>query len=379
VEGWHTSSTPEVCLLCEYPTLNGGERSMLSTFAGMRSAGFSPVVLCPPEGDLAEAVQQAGAEVVPFDCRNDDGERLSQSRLREILAETLQKHRPRILHANSLSMGRLSGPVASELHLPSISHLRDIVGLSPKAIEDVNRHTRLLAVSHAVRNHHAAQGVVAEKTYVIYNGVDLDRFRPREPTGFLHREFGLPSNAILAGSIGQIGLRKGQDVLLHGAQKIAGAMPNLHFVVVGERYSTKQESRDFEASLHAIAEAVMPGRVHFLGVRNDVDRLLNEFALLVHTARQEPLGRVLLEAAAAGVAIIATDVGGAREIFPAERNAAWLFPADDIDALAAAIQTLANDPSARQALGVAARRRAEETFSVASAAEGLTKHYLAVL
>ena len=59
----------------------------------------------------------------------------------------LNRHRPALLHANSLAMGRLSGPVAAELALPSLSHLRDIVTLSRQAIADLNCHTRLLAVS----------------------------------------------------------------------------------------------------------------------------------------------------------------------------------------------------------------------------------------
>ena len=62
-----------------------------------------------------------------------------------------------------------------------------------------------------------AHGLDAEKTHVLYNGVDLEQFRPRPPTGYLHRELGLPADAQLIGNIGQIGLRKGQDVLLRAA------------------------------------------------------------------------------------------------------------------------------------------------------------------
>ena len=109
-------------------------------------------------------------------------------------------------------------------------------------------------------------------------------------------------------------------------------------MIVGQRYSQKQEALEYERQVHAAADSgPLRGRVHFLGVRNDVDRLLNEFTLLAHPARQEPLGRVLLEAAAAGVPVVATDVGGTREIFPAETASACLVPPDDPAALAAAI------------------------------------------
>ena len=87
--------------------------------------------------------------------------------------------------------------------------------------------------------------------------------------------------------------------------------------------------------------------------------LLNELTLLGHAARQEPLGRVLLEAAAAGVAVVATDVGGTREIFPTEADAARLVPPDDAATLAAAMLELLGKPDARSP-GAAARQCAEE-------------------
>jgi len=117
------------------------------------------------------------------------------------------------------------------------------------------------------------------------------------------------------------------------------------------------------------------GHVHFLGVRSDVDRLLNEFTLLAHPARQEPLGRVLLEAAAAGVPVVATDVGGTREIFPPETGSACLVPPDDSAALAAAVGRLLKDADRRTAMGLAARLRAEQAFAAERAAEALAGHY----
>ena len=172
----------------------------------------------------------------------------------------------------------------------------------------------------------------------------------------------LPPDAQLIGTIGQIGLRKGQDVLLHAAAMIADRSPNAHWLIVGERNSEKGESRQFESRLHGMADGPLAGRVHFLGRRDDVPQLLGELTLLVHPARQEPLGRVLLEAAAAGVAVVATAVGGTPEIFPPESQSARLVPPDDPAALAAAMLELLDDRPFRQRLSAAARRRAEAAF-----------------
>ncbi|MEN6556615.1 MAG: glycosyltransferase [Thermoguttaceae bacterium] len=366
--------SPEVFLLCEFATLNGGERSMLATLDGVRAGGFEPVVLGPPEGPLAEAVARRGIELVGFECRRTDGERPSQGWLRERLAERLGRRQPALLHANSLAMGRLSGPVASELGLRSLSHLRDIVRLSARAVADLNCHTRLLAVSEATRAFHVAAGLSAERTYTLYNGVDLDEFRPRPPTGWLHRQLGLPPDARLIGAIGQIGLRKGQDLLVQAASRLADPWPNVHWLVVGRRCSDKEESLRFERRLHELPKP-LADRMHFLGVCNEVARLLPEWTLLVHPARQEPLGRVLLEAAAAGLAIVATRVGGTSEIFPDDQPSALLTPPNDAAALAAAVSTLLADADRRTALGRAARQRIQSQFGIPTAVAGLLRHY----
>jgi glycosyltransferase involved in cell wall biosynthesis len=204
---------PSVLILCEYAALNGGEQSMLSTLDGIARAGYQVRVAAPASGPLAEALRGEGVEVVPFELHDARGARLPLAELRRKLAEILKSRPPALLHANSLAMGRLSGPVAAELALPSLSHLRDIVTLGRQAIADLNCHGRLLAVSQATRQFQVAQGLPGEKTFALYNGVDLERFRPRPPTGYLRKLLGLARGVPLIGTIGQISLRKGQDVL----------------------------------------------------------------------------------------------------------------------------------------------------------------------
>jgi glycosyltransferase involved in cell wall biosynthesis len=365
---------PRLFLLCEYATLNGGERSMLSTLETVRAAGWQPVVAAPPHGPLADALAARGIEFVRFETRGQHGQRLPSAELREELARVLGHARPRLLHANSLAMGRLSGPVAADSRIPSVAHLRDILRLGPQAVADLNCHNRLLAVSRATRDAHVAQGLEAARIHVLYNGVDLEQFRPRPPTGFLHRELTLPPGTPLIATIGQISLRKGQDVLAHAATTIADRT-SAHWLILGERFSEKEESRRFEADLHRAAAGPLAGRLHVLGNREDVSVILNELTLLVHPARQEPLGRVLLEAAASGTAIIATDVGGTPEIFPADSDSTCLVPADDDDALAAAMLDLLDDAARRRNLALAARRRAEEAFDIHARAAELLTHY----
>jgi len=366
---------PDLLILCEYPTVSGGERSMMTTLDGVRRADFSVSVVAPPAGPLADTLRGRGIDVVPLVTHDPSGNRLPQDQLRQRLRGLLARRRPDLLHANSLSMGRLSGPVAADLGIPSVAHLRDIVNLSRQAVADLNCHTRLLAVSEATRQFHVAGGLAARKTYVLYNGVDLERFRPRPSTGYLHRELGLPPESHLVGAIGQIGLRKGLDVLARAAAMLKCELPDVHYVIVGQRWSDKSESRRFEADLRAAAAGELAGRMHFLGFRDDVDRILNELVLLAHPARQEPLGRVLLEAAASGVPAVATNVGGTPEIFPPDSAAARLIAPDDPETLAEAMSNLLVNDALRERTAAAARRRVEQAFDMRQATARLVRHY----
>jgi len=370
---------PSLLLLCEYPSLNGGEHSMLATLSRVRKAGFLPSVAAPPNGPLTEKLRSMDVKVVPFLTQDGNKKRLSQGVLRDRLASILKDHRPDLLHANSLATGRLAGPVANDLKIRSIAHLRDIIKLSTQAVSDLNLNTRLIAVSNATYSFHVKQGLNAQKTFVAYNGVDLNQFRPRPATGYLHEELGLPNDAILIGAIGQIGIRKGLDLLSSAAVSLADRLPKAHYVVVGKRWSDKEESRRFEADLQAVNDGTLAGRFHLVGVRTDVDKLLNELTLLVHSARQEPLGRVLLEAASAGVAIVATDVGGTKEIFPTECGAATLVPPNNATPLADAIYELVKKNDRQAKLAVAARRRAEKTFDIELTTARLIEHYRQVI
>ncbi|MHB8972017.1 MAG: glycosyltransferase family 4 protein [Pirellulaceae bacterium] len=369
-----------VLVLCEYPSLNGGEHSLLEVAKCFDRQRVEWIFAAPATGPLAVALQRGGWSHVPWLCANAQGQRPPQAVLRTQLAELVARHRPDLVHANSVSMSRLAGPVVRELNVPSLGHLRDIVKLSKRACADLACHDRLLAVSAATRDWYQSSGVIQTDVRVEYNGVDLVRFCPRSPSGYLHAELGLDCNLRLIGTIGQIGQRKGTDVFLAAMSCVAEQVADVHFLLVGQRYSQKDEACAFEERVRrASVSGALRGRVHWLGVRDDIDGLLNELTLYVHAARQEPLGRVLLESAAAGLAVVATDVGGTREIFLAGvEPSALLVPAEKADSLAESVRQLLDCPALRRELGRTARQRAEAAFDVRQTARRLESHYFEV-
>jgi len=383
-----------IALLFEFGTLNGGEQSMLAVIdrPGRKPCSVEFTAIAPATGRLAEALQQRNIRHIPINLYDDAANRLAKKDAAERVQQIVNALQPDLLHANSLSMGRLTGVIADQLDCPTVAHLRDIIKLNQAAVADLNRNTRLVAVSQATRDYHLAQGLDAQKCIVIYNGVDCELFQPGTKTGILHKALGLPDDCFLVANIGQLGLRKRQNLLLDAWQHVARVLPNSHLLLIGERNSSKPESVEYEQNLHhQVQELGLQQRVHWLGYRDDLPQLYNEFDLLVHCAHQEPLGRVLLEAAAAGVPIVATDVGGTSEILQ-HGQSALLVPAKNAEALRGAtlrgatlrdaklsdaklsdaiVKSMSEQPL-RVAYAANARSKIVERFSISTAAEKLS-------
>lgn len=371
------TSPLRVAVLFEYPSLNGGENSWLATLPAIRKSGIEIVAIAPANGPLQERLRDEGMTVHDWQTFVN-GKRAPQDKLRETLSTILNDCKPDLVHANSLSMSRLLGPVTSALGIPSIGHIRDIVRLSKKAVHDVNQIDRLLAVSHATRDWHIEQGVDAERVVVQYNGVDLEQFAPRpaKGRGKLQKELGIAPASRLIGNVGQLGLRKGTEKVLESALLIADEFPDVHWVLAGERHSEKEEAIAFEAELHRLAsEPPIKGRVHFVGRVTDMPSWMADLEILVHAARQEPLGRVLLEACAMGLPVVATDAGGTREVLG---DTGCIVPIDDAQAIATSLRRLLSDPASSvrdDCAAPRARERAIEVFDARVRGRELTKHY----
>lgn len=366
-------------ILFEYSSMNGGEHSILNMIDCLKGSDCHFEVLAPPTGQLADEVRCRELSFTEFQLRDVSGARKTSAELASELAALVQRLRLDLLHANSLAMGRHLGGIADKLSVPTTSHLRDIISLKQKVVADLNRHQKLIAVSQATCQFHFNQGMDQERLVTVYNGVDSDRFQPRTGLGVLRRQLGISEEAFLVVTIGQICLRKGQVCLPEVAKLTQGDQRPFHFLLAGERHSTKQESIEFDEKITRDFEAYgLANRLHRLGYVQDVARLLNEADVLLHPARQEPLGRVLLEAAASGTPIVATNVGGTPEILEHDKSALLVAP-DDVSGIAASLSRLVNDSQLSEQLAQAARTNVMSRFTPAVQARKLFEIWEAVI
>jgi glycosyltransferase involved in cell wall biosynthesis len=372
------STPPPVLLVGEYGAMNGGENSLLAILPHLQAIDWTFTALVPANSEFSSKLYSLGIHTLNFDPGSGPT-RKTQAEIRTRIHEVIQDVGPSLVHANSLSTSRLCGPVTSASNTPSLGHLRDIVGLSVQAIADLNQLDQLIAVSAVTRDFHVEQGLDEQKIVVVHNGVDLHRFHsPEDERDALtvRDDLNLPTDSQLLLCIGQIGIRKGVDDVLTAFASLQHEFPRLHLCVVGSRHSQKQEAVAYEQQLHAQA-APLQDRVHWLGRRSDVPQLMRAATLLVHAARQEPLGRVLLEACASALPLVTTNVGGTPEILPPPLAAQLICEKHQPEQLAVLIRPLLGSPQLRQQVGAQLRDVAERKFSVERCAAEVGRIYTA--
>ena len=318
--------------------------------------------MLPERGELAPLLEAAGAEVVVHplavlrrEALKPRGLLALRRALREdagALSRLVRDRRATLVHSNTSVV--LAG---STLGPPHLMHVREIyAGAGPGALWPLWRRRLLRAdalacVSAAV----AAQFGESPKAFVLHDG--LARVPERRPREEARAALGLAGGSFVVALLGRLSDWKGQDVLAAALAQLGdvGAVG----LVAGDPWPGQ------EGVLHGLeaAAAQLDGRLRLLGFRDDLDVLLGAAdAVAVPSTRPDPLPNSALEAAAAGVPLVASAHGGLSEIVR-DGETGLLVPPGDSDALAGAIRRLARDPALAERLGRAAARDVPARFS----------------
>jgi sugar transferase (PEP-CTERM/EpsH1 system associated) len=193
-----------------------------------------------------------------------------------------------------------------------------------------------------------------DRIKVIRNGVDTNRFRPRN-AGEARQELGLSPDALVIGAVGRLVPVKDYPTFLRALALLRDRGVAFQSIIAG--------TGGLRDELSALAISLGLSNVRFLGNRDDVERVLAAFDVFVLSSSSEGLSNTIQEAMAAGLPVVATRVGGADELVD-EPHTGLLVPPGNPGALADAIGSLVDDPVRRGSMGAAARRRAESVFAL---------------
>lgn len=386
---------PRVLFVNHSAVLGGGELSLLDIARHFRDTG---TVVLLADGPFRERLAEAGVAVDVLASAAAVGRVARGGGLRQGLgalpgvlsvARSLVRHgrTADVFYANSQKAMVVAGLAGALARKPVIWHLRDL--MDAEHFSAMNRRvatrmansfaSRVIANSEATRLALVGNGGRAEKIAVVHNGIGADRFGPtddpaddREAAG-LRAGLGL-ADAPVVGVFGRLARWKGQHVLLDA---LAG-LPGVHGLVVGEALFDGDKA--YARHLRDLVERMgLTRRVHFLGQRDDVPRLLRMCDAVAHTSiAPEPFGRVIVETMLAGRPVVATRAGGALEIVE-DRHTGLLTPPGDAPALAAAIRSLLDDPAQARALARRGQAAARERFSLQAMLAGVERQIAAVV
>jgi glycosyltransferase involved in cell wall biosynthesis len=299
-----------------------------------------------------------------------------------------------VVHVNTIVL-LTAGLSARLLGLPVVWHVREILaqgfwaGLARRII--VHSASCIVAVSAAAAKPFQDVGVPVR---VIHNAVDLRGFDPTIDGASVRRELDLPLDAPVVGFVGKLFPSKGAPDLLRAVPLVLREIPSAHFLIVGgddrprplparptwrggtRRWLGFGQAIDHPRLLRSEADRQGLGsRVHFLGSRHDVPRLLSAMDVVALPSHTEAFGRTVIEAMAVARPVVSVAVEGILDLIRHDENGILIPPPPRAEDLAAALVSLLRDQSHREALGRAARASVVDRFSAERHAEAIMAIY----
>ena len=205
-------------------------------------------------------------------------------------------------------------------------------------------------------------GPKMERIRVVYNGMDVERFRPGLPST-LRQEIDAAPDDVVIGISSRLAPDKGQETFLRAAKLVVKQEPRARFVIIGDD-SIFSDNADFVPLLKRLAtEGELMGRVHFLGFRSDMHNIYPGLDVLVNAAWREAFGLVVVEAMACAKVAVGTQSGGIPEIITHGVDG-FLFPVRDEQKLAEILLDVVRAPEMRARIGEAARQTVVDRFTI---------------
>ncbi len=303
-------------------------------------------------------------------------------------AQYLRRHRIHIVHTYGFYPNVFAVPAARLAGVPVIvASIRDTGDLWTPRQQWVQKFVCRLADhivvnADAIKQRLVAAGHPQERITVISNGIQLSRFIGKENGSRFRNELGLPPHSPLVAVLSRLNHKKGIEYFLEAAAFVGRRFPEARFLIVGEGRAVVNGQivgSPYTKELESYAARLGLGeRIVFTGSRLDVPDVLSEIAVSVLPSLSEGLSNTLLESMAAGVPVVATNVGGNPEVVE-HGVTGFLVPPRDPLTLAHSICLLLENRELALRFGQAGRQRVVQHFSLEKMVRATEYLYLELL
>ena len=347
--------------------LYGGALQVRYLLEGLSRAGGENLLACPQGSEIAR-VCRSFAKVTEMPMAGElDGRFFIQ------LCRLIRRSQPDLIHIHSRRGADLLGPLAAMATGVKAILTRRVDNPEPSwwARLKYQPYHRVVTISEGIRQVLKAEGVPEEKLLCIHSAVDIQRYQISGDREWFRREFALPPDALAVGVIAQLIERKGHRFLIEAMPAILDRCPQAHFLFFGKGPLAGQLREQCTV-------AGLSDKVTFAGFRDDLNAVLPCLDLVVHPALMEGLGVSLLQAAAAGVPIVAGNAGGIPEIVVHGENG-FLVPPGRSDVLVQPITELLLNKESNRRMGHAGQKIVRERFSIEAMVTSYQKLYNATI
>jgi glycosyltransferase involved in cell wall biosynthesis len=356
--------------------MGGADKQLLSAAQEIRSRGHEVLIVSlTPLGPMGLEARSIGIPTESLGMRRG----LADPRGLVRLVRLVRAWRPDVLHSHMVHANIMARALRPFVRVPAmVSTIHNIYEggrLRMAAYRLTNRLVdQMTIVSQAAADRFVTEGIVPKELLrVIPNGVDTDRFRnvPASARESWRRSMGVEQEFVWL-AIGRFEIAKDYPNMLRGFVRVRERHLGAVLLLVGQG--------SLQGETEALAQAPgLGGAVRFLGVRHDIPELMSAADGYVLSSAWEGMPMVLLEAAAAGLPIVATMVGGNHEVV-SDGESGFLVPPRDHDALGSAMLRLMGLSAAqRRAMGEWGREHVRTRYGVGQVAERWESLYREVL
>jgi len=331
--------------------VGGGEQSFLDLVSHLPPALWEVLAAVPQEGELAKHLRNRdiSVQVLALPSLRPRHGLLILKALKDYV-HTCRDIRPHLIYANGSRAALYGGIIGRVLKIPVIWHCRiadpDIY-LDPILCR---LSTKIIANSQATARRF--KPLFQHKVRTVYNGIDTGWLRD----GAVKKPDLIQSDWKVILVVARVSKSKRHDLALSAFEKVAPSDPELHLVCVGAEDQLEPEWYNY--LMNSTKQSQFSDRIHWVGQVADIRPWYKSASVLLFPAEKEAFGRVLVEAMACGVPVVATRSGGVSEIVTDNQDG-FLVKPGDINEIAATMSALLNDSLLRNQLIKSAIQRGE--------------------
>lgn len=358
--------TVNILQISSASSFGGGERYVVDLTNALVARGHDVYVAVRRGSPLPRHLQLPPEKILTLPLRNA----LDVQSARE-LEKFVRRKEMDVVHAHMARDYSLASYAARRRQTKFIVTRHVLFKLNRLHRHTLARAACVIAVSQAVaRELRASRVVRSDQIAVIHNGIDVERFKRTcvgLDRGSFLRSLELRVDDCLVGSIGELRTLKRHDDFIRAAALILKEFPDTQFVLAGVGEGREQLEK-------LVAELRLTDRFHLLGWLDDADKLLCAMDVFVSASETESFGLAIVEAMAAGTAVVATATEGAKEVIE-DQKTGLLVPIGDVERIAESVINLLSDPEKRRAIATQSVQSAAKKFSLTRMVDAIETIY----